>query len=141
MVAHLLHIPSRCNPQHSLQFPDPAKHPEWNGTNRRLVLAKWMVSPENPLVSRVFVNRVWQWHFGEGIVRSVDNFGAQGEKPSNPQLLDYLAVTFQEHNWDLKWLTKQIMLSPFSHLQGPDHKSQGACCALLRNLIVRKING
>jgi hypothetical protein len=48
------------NPQHPFQFPDPAKHPEWNGTNGRLILAKWMVSPENPLVSRVFVNRVWQ---------------------------------------------------------------------------------
>jgi hypothetical protein len=70
-----------------------------------------MVSPDNPLVARVFVNRVWQWHFGEGIVRSVDNFGVQGERPSHPELLDYLAVSFQEHNWDLKWLTKQIMMS------------------------------
>jgi hypothetical protein len=70
-----------------------------------------MVSPENPLVSRVFVNRVWQWHFGEGIVRSVDDFGTQGAKPTNQELLDYLAVSFQEHNWDLKWLTKQIMMS------------------------------
>jgi mono/diheme cytochrome c family protein len=99
------------DPQHPLQFPDPQQHPEWNGTNRRLILANWMVSPDNPLVSRVFVNRVWQWHFGEGIVRSVDNFGVQGEKPSHPELLDYLAVSFQEHNWDLKWLTKQIMMS------------------------------
>ena len=99
------------NPQHPLEFPDPAKHPEWNGTNRRLILAKWMVAPENPLVSRVFVNRVWQWHFGEGIVRSVDDFGTQGAKPTNQELLDYLAVSFQEHNWDLKWLTKQIMMS------------------------------
>ena len=99
------------NPQHPLEFPDPAKHPEWNGTNRRLILAKWMVSPENPLVSRVFVNRVWQWHFGEGIVRSVDDFGTQGAKPTNQELLDYLAVSFQEHNWDLKWLTREIMMS------------------------------
>jgi hypothetical protein len=99
------------NPGHALQFPDPQKHPEWNGTNRRLILANWMTSPENPLVPRVFVNRVWQWHFGEGIVRSVDDFGTQGSKPTNPELLDYLAVSFQEHHWDLKWLNKEIMMS------------------------------
>ncbi|MCU1329374.1 MAG: putative rane protein, partial [Bryobacterales bacterium] len=85
------------NPSKPLAFPDPAEHPEWNGTNRRLILANWMISPENPLVSRVFVNRVWQWHFGEGIVRSVDDFGSQGAPPTHPELLDYLAVTFQEH--------------------------------------------
>ena len=99
------------NPQSPLQFPDPKDHPEWNSTDRRLVLAKWMVSPENPLVPRVFVNRAWQWHFGEGIVRSVDDFGTQGAPPSHPELLDYLTVSFEEHNWDLKWLTKEIMLS------------------------------
>ena len=92
-------------------FPTRPKHPEWNSTNRRLILAKWMVSPENPLVPRVFVNRVWQWHFGEGIVRSVDDFGTQGAKPTHPELLDYLTVSFEEHNWDLKWLTKEIMMS------------------------------
>ena len=70
-----------------------------------------MVSPDNPLVPRVFVNRVWQWHFGEGIVRSVDDFGTQGAKPTHPELLDYLTVSFEEHNWDLKWLTKEIMMS------------------------------
>jgi hypothetical protein len=99
------------NPAHPLEFPDPRKHPEWNGTNRRLILANWMTSSDNPLVPRVFVNRVWQWHFGEGIVRSVDDFGTQGAKPTNPPLLDYLAVSFEEHNWDLKWLTKEIMMS------------------------------
>jgi hypothetical protein len=99
------------DPKHPLEFPDPAKHPEWNGTNRRLILAKWMVSPDNPLVPRVFVNRVWQWHFGEGIVRSVDDFGTQGAKPTHPELLDYLTTSFEEHNWDLKWLTKEIMMS------------------------------
>lgn len=99
------------NPQSPLKFPDPKQNPEWNGTNRRLTLAQWMVSRDNPLVARVFVNRVWQWHFGEGIVRSVDDFGTQGAKPTHPELLDYLAVSFQEHNWDLKWLNKQIMMS------------------------------
>ncbi len=99
------------DPQRPVEFPNPQQHPEWGGTNRRLILAQWMVSPENPLVSRVFVNRVWQWHFGEGIVRTVDDFGSQGAKPTHPKLLDYLAVSFVEHNWDLKWLTKEIMMS------------------------------
>ena len=99
------------NPGHPLEFPDPAKHPEWNGTNRRLILAKWMVSNDNPLVPRVFTNRVWGWHFGEGIVRSMDDFGTQGSKPTHPELLDYLTTSFEEHNWDLKWLSKQIMMS------------------------------
>jgi len=99
------------DPQHPVEFPDPLQHAEWNGTNRRLILAQWMISPENPLVARVFVNRVWQWHFGEGIVRTVDDFGAQGAKPTHSELLDYLTVSFQEHNLDLKWLTRQIMMS------------------------------
>jgi hypothetical protein len=99
------------NPQNPFRFPDPAQHPEWNHTGRRLTLAKWMVSPENPLVARVFVNRVWQFLFGEGIVRSVDDFGTQGDQPTHPELLDYLAVTFQEKGWDVKWLIREIMLS------------------------------
>jgi hypothetical protein len=99
------------DPAKPFVFPDPKQHPEWNHTGRRLTLAKWMVSKENPLTARVFVNRVWQFHFGEGIVRSVDDFGVQGEKPTHPELLDYLAVSFEEHGWDLKWLTKQIVMS------------------------------
>jgi len=99
------------NPEKPFAFPDPASHPDWNHTGRRLTLANWLVSRENPLVSRVFVNRVWQFHFGEGIVRSVDDFGKQGEKPSHPELLDHLAVTFQENGWDLKRLHKEIMMS------------------------------
>jgi hypothetical protein len=99
------------DPAHPFQFPDPAKHPEWNQTNRRLTLAQWLTKPDNPLTARVFVNRVWQFHFGEGIVRTVDDFGAQGAAPTHPELLDWLAVSFVEHGWDIKWLTKQIMMS------------------------------
>jgi hypothetical protein len=105
------------NPMKPLEFPDPHSRPEWNHTGRRLTLANWLVSRENPLVARVFVNRVWQFHFGEGLVRSVDDFGRQGDKPTHPELLDYLAASFQEKGWDLKWLTKQIMLSQV-YMQG-----------------------
>jgi Protein of unknown function (DUF1553)/Protein of unknown function (DUF1549)/Planctomycete cytochrome C len=99
------------DPQHPFGFPDPKDHPEWNHTGRRLTLARWLTQPHHPLTARVFVNRVWQFHFGEGIVRSADDFGTQGSAPSHPELLDYLATSFVEHQWDIKWLTKQIMMS------------------------------
>lgn len=99
------------DPKQPYQFPDPQAHPEWNHTGRRLALAKWFTQPDNPLTARVFVNRVWQFHFGEGLVRSVDDFGSQGSRPSHPELLDHLAVSFVENGWDIKWLTKQIMMS------------------------------
>lgn len=112
------------NPAKPFAFPDPAAHPEWNHTGRRLTLANWLVAPENPLTARVFVNRVWQFHFGEGIVRSVDDFGRQGDKPSHPELLDYLAVEFQQRKWDLKWLTKQIMMSQVYRQDSAESRAQ-----------------
>lgn len=77
----------------------------------RLQMAHWITSPENPLTSRVFVNRVWSWMFGEGIVRSVDNFGTTGEAPTHPELLDYLAVRFLELDWSVKDLVREIATS------------------------------
>ena len=82
-----------------------------NDRSGRLELAQWMTSPEHPLTSRVIVNRVWQWHFGEGIVRSPDNFGLLGERPTHPQLLDWLARRCVEQGWSLKKLHRLIMLS------------------------------
>ena len=70
-----------------------------------------MVDPENPLVARVIVNRVWGWHFGHGLVNTPSDFGTQGEKPSHPELLDDLAARFIAHKWSLKWLNREIMLS------------------------------
>jgi hypothetical protein len=81
-----------------------------SGSGRR-ELAKWLVRPDHPLTSRVIVNRVWLWHFGEGLVRSPDNFGSLGERPTHPELLDWLAVQFVEQGWSLKALHRLIMLS------------------------------
>ena len=77
----------------------------------RLELARWMASSEHPLTARVFVNRLWRWHFGQGIVSSTDNFGLLGDKPSNPELLDYLARVFIENGWSVKDMHRLIMNS------------------------------
>ncbi|MEQ1826899.1 MAG: DUF1553 domain-containing protein [Pirellula sp.] len=80
-------------------------------SNGRLELANWITSSENPLTARVYVNRIWSWLMGDGIVRTVDNFGTTGEPPSNPELLDWLTSEFIAQGWSTKWLVREIVLS------------------------------
>ncbi|MCE9545714.1 MAG: PSD1 and planctomycete cytochrome C domain-containing protein [Planctomycetia bacterium] len=85
--------------------------PAHEGEANRLTLARWLVSPGHPLMSRVTVNRFWQQYFGTGIVKTSEDFGSQGDWPSNPQLLDFLATEFIRTGWDVKGLQKLIVMS------------------------------
>jgi cytochrome c553 len=103
-----------------------------NESSGRLELANWIASPDNPLTSRVFVNRVWQHLFGRAIVNTPDNFGLQGDAPANPELLDFLATQFVQNGWSVKKLIRSIMLSsayqmsdqlnPTAYAKDPDNR-------------------
>jgi hypothetical protein len=92
-------------------------------TTRRLQLANWIVDPKNPLAARVWVNRLWQGHFGYGLVRTPDNFGFTGEKPTHPELLDWLASEFLANGGRTKPLHRLILLSE-TYRQSPVHPQQ-----------------
>jgi hypothetical protein len=120
LTVHLLHRGELSKPREITEPAVPAvlmpsgKSPNLSGVpsgKRRAAFARWLTSPDNPLTARVLVNRVWGWHFGQPIVRTPNDFGAQGEPPTHPELLDWLARDFMEHGWSLKRLHRQIMLS------------------------------
>ena len=97
------------DPANPFQPAKPA--PDAPHSGRRLAFAKWLTRPGHPLTARVIVNRVWQHHFGTGIVSTPDDFGSQGARPTHAELLDWLAVGLVEHGWSLKWLHREILLS------------------------------
>ncbi|MEE9240050.1 MAG: DUF1549 and DUF1553 domain-containing protein, partial [bacterium] len=90
-----------------VEFPAPPEHGKSSWRRRRF--AEWIASPENPLTARIMVNRLWQHHFGEGIVRTPSNFGKVGGRPSHPELLDWLAGEFVERGWSLKAMHRLMM--------------------------------
>jgi uncharacterized protein DUF1553/uncharacterized protein DUF1549/cytochrome c len=87
------------------------QQPDFSEHHRRLTFARWIVSPDNPLTARVIVNRIWQHHFGEGLVRTPSDFGVMGEKPTHPELLDWLANWFVDNGWSIKKLNRLILSS------------------------------
>jgi hypothetical protein len=94
-----------------LSPPEPNIAPRTESSGRRRALAEWIAAPENPLTARVMMNRVWQYHFGRGIVRSSNNFGSIGDRPTHPELLDWLASEFVDRGWRLKDIHRLIVLS------------------------------
>jgi mono/diheme cytochrome c family protein len=98
----------------------PAAPENTKSSFRRAGFAEWLTSPENPLTARVMVNRIWQHHFGEGIVRTPSNFGRMGERPTHPELLDWLATAFVQNNWSIKHVQRLILESAAYRMASDD---------------------
>ncbi|MEO6182204.1 MAG: PSD1 and planctomycete cytochrome C domain-containing protein [Verrucomicrobiota bacterium] len=111
-------------PRGFLQILGGQQLPSAEQGSGRAELAKWLTDPQNPLTARVMVNRVWQHHFGRGLVETANDFGARGKAPSHPELLDYLATQFQRGGWSIKQMHKLMMLSQTyqtSSVEQPDN--------------------
>jgi len=120
LVVHRLHRGEVNKPREIVEpalpavLMPPGKNPALGScaaAMRRSELARWLISRENTLVARVLANRVWGWHFGQAIVRTPNDFGSQGEEPTHPELLDFLARELLDHGWSIKRLHRLIMLS------------------------------
>ena len=116
--------------------------PLGNENSGRLALAQWIADKKNPLTARVMVNRVWRWHFGRGLVATTDNFGLLGERPSHPDLLDWLAAWFMDNGWSVKKLNTLILTSAtyqMSSTASPAALQQDANNALLSRAPLRRL--
>jgi mono/diheme cytochrome c family protein len=123
-------VPIEPGPLSVLDF-EPAVIPEPSlaakSTGRRRALAEWIASAENPLTARVMVNRIWQYHFGRGLVSTSSDFGHLGDLPSHPELLDYLASRFMDHGWSIKEMHRLMMTSAaYRQSSQPTHVAQGS---------------
>jgi hypothetical protein len=96
-------------PSHEIVSPKPLSTTQTTG--RRLALARWLASEENPLTARVIVNRLWQYHFGKGLVGTPNDFGRMGEAPTHPELLDWLATELVRQGWSIKSMHRLILSS------------------------------
>lgn len=118
-------FPSVLTPAGALPPVIPDAHPKAPSSGRRKILADWIASPANPLTARVMANRVWQYHFGRGIVRSSSNFGYMGSPPTHPELLDFLASELMKNGWKLKSLHRLILTSnAFKMASAPSLQAQ-----------------
>ncbi len=138
-----IHLLNRGDPEQPLERVEPAMPgalggfalpPETPGQKRRLALADWLADPENPLTARVMVNRIWQGHFGTGLVPTPSDFGNNGEPPSHPVLLDWLATEFIRSGWSVKHMHRLIVLSRTyrqSSSRHPDGEKKDADVRLL----------
>lgn len=113
-------------PRRFLRILTGLERKDYTSGSGRLSLANDIASPDNPLTARVIVNRVWQHHFGRGLVDTPSNFGTQGARPTHPELLDFLAVRFIKAGWSLKWLHREIMLSATYQLSSNHHEASDA---------------
>ena len=109
-----------------LQILGGEKLPEDHPGSGRLALANWIADPQNPLTSRVMVNRIWHYHFGKGLVRSTSDFGVRGTPPTHPELLDYLTREFIDSGWSMKQLHRMVMLSETYRLSSDDVPASSA---------------
>ena len=112
------------------------------GSGRR-ELAEWLADPRNPLPARVMVNRIWQWHFGEGLVRTPSNFGITGERPTHPELLDWLALEFVARGWSVKAMHRLMMLSSTYQMSSetpPEKREKDAGNRLLSRFPMRRMS-
>jgi len=113
-------------PRRFLAILSPPERKRYTKGSGRLELAEDIIDPKNPLTARVMVNRIWQYHFGRPIVATPSNFGQLGERPTHPELLDYLAARFIENNWSIKAMHREIMLSAVYQLSAANDETNMA---------------